>query len=535
MSPAAGFTTRRSMFFSIVVTMSILGPTDSTTRSEAEVGTGSHTTPSRSLEGAGSVRSLQIAQFFLLAFLYAGAALVCLHSGNTWDPDVWWHLRTGEWIAQHHAVPYTDPFSSYGMGKHLEAYSWLFELIVFLLFQKFGLAGIVIYTSVMVATITFTFHRTMQRLQPDFSVAVAITIAAFFCFGRIYTPRPWLLTILFYILEVKILLQARRTGKNRQLLWLLLVFVLWANIHIQWVDGLVVLGIAVIDSLLSPRWPALSKPIPATWTCGIFLASILATLVNPYGWRIYQVAFDYATDSTILNKLQELQAMSFRDAGDWVVLLLVLGAVFVLARARSQSLFEILLLAFSIYTSFRSTRDVWIAVTASCAILATHLHGDEKNRALLTPAFTPLIACASAVLLLIGSWILRVNNDRLSAGLSEHLPVRAVEFVKQRNLTGPLYNDYGWGGYLMWTLRIPTSIDGRTNVHGDQRVNRSDATWNALPDWAADPDLTKAHLVIGPVQAPLNQVLRLDPSFHLVYEDKIAAVFTADGGAAKTY
>jgi hypothetical protein len=51
------------------------------------------------------------------------------------------------------------------------------------------------------------------------------------------------------------------------------------------------------------------------------------------------------------------------------------------------------------------------------------------------------------------------------------------------------------------------------------------ATWNAEPDWASDPQLKAAGLVIGPVKAALTQLLRLDPRYQLVYEDKVAAVF----------
>jgi hypothetical protein len=74
---------------------------------------------------------------------------------------------------------------------------------------------------------------------------------------------------------------------------------------------------------------------------------------------------------------------------------------------------------------------------------------------------------------------------------------------------------------------MPVSIDGRAAFYGDQRIDRSIATWNAQPDWASDEQLRSARLVIGPVTAPLTQVLRLDPRFQLVYEDKVAAVFIA--------
>jgi hypothetical protein len=74
---------------------------------------------------------------------------------------------------------------------------------------------------------------------------------------------------------------------------------------------------------------------------------------------------------------------------------------------------------------------------------------------------------------------------------------------------------------------MPVSMDGRQNVYGDEQISLSDDTWNGRPDWASDPDLKKAGLVIGPVNASLTQLLRMDPRFELGYEDKLAAVFIA--------
>jgi hypothetical protein len=74
---------------------------------------------------------------------------------------------------------------------------------------------------------------------------------------------------------------------------------------------------------------------------------------------------------------------------------------------------------------------------------------------------------------------------------------------------------------------MPVSIDGRGGFYGDQSLDRSLATWGAQPDWNSDPTLKSAGLVLGPVQAPLVQMLRMDPHFQLVYEDKLAAVFVA--------
>ena len=82
--------------------------------------------------------SERVAQALLLAVLFAVPALLCLYAAIVNDPDVWWHLRAGEWMMQHHAVPQSDPFSVAGAGKPWVSYSWLYELIVVHLFSAWA-------------------------------------------------------------------------------------------------------------------------------------------------------------------------------------------------------------------------------------------------------------------------------------------------------------------------------------------------------------------------------------------------------------
>ena len=70
------------------------------------------------------------------------------------------------------------------------------------------------------------------------------------------------------------------------------------------------------------------------------------------------------------------------------------------------------------------------------------------------------------------------------------MPVAAVDAIRAKGYyAGPLFNDFNWGGYLIWALRMPVSIDGRAAFYGDQAIDRSVATWNAAPDWNSDPEL----------------------------------------------
>jgi hypothetical protein len=89
-----------------------------------------------------------------------------------------------------------------------------------------------------------------------------------------------------------------------------------------------------------------------------------------------------------------------------------------------------------------------------------------------------------------------------------------------------LYNDFNWGGYLIWALpRLPVALDGRTNLHGDERIFRIERTWAGGKGWEDDPDLAAANVVVADTNAALTSLLRRDGRFEAVYEDAVAVVF----------
>jgi hypothetical protein len=477
--------------------------------------------------GGPNVKALQFANTAVLAMLFAAPALMCVRAACVNDPDIWWHLRTGQWILQHHAVPHVDSFSALNPGKPWQAYSWLFELLCFKIFQQVGLPGIVGYSATMVLAITVAMRHLIKRLQSDFSVVALLTFASCYCLGHLFTPRPWMFTILFFIFEIDILMHARKTGRARELLWLPVIFALWSNLHIQFIDGLIVLGLAVGESIAT-RWGIGEKTqLRTPWLVAAAVASIAASCANPFGWHIYRVAYGLAAQSGVMDKIQELQAIPFRDLADYCLLFLALAAAAALAWSRRFRLFETSLLLFAAVVSFRSQRDVWVMSIVAAAILASTIVGRNTSVIQLPKLGTAFATIVAALAVLAGFRVFQVNQAALDAQIAKTLPVAAVHAIQANGYAGPLYNDFDWGGYLIWTLRMPVSIDGRAAFYGDQVINRSVATWNAEPDWASDRELVSAGLVVGPVKAPLTQILRMDPHFKLVFEDKTAAVFVA--------
>ncbi|HET7103012.1 MAG TPA: hypothetical protein VFI20_02895 [Terracidiphilus sp.] len=462
----------------------------------------------------------------ILTALIAAVGMMCVHMAFVADADVWWQMRTGQWILNHHGFPQTDPFSIHGADVPWQAYSWLFDLVVLKLFEQWGLAGLVVYNTVLVVAITAALYHLLHRLQPDSTKVVLLAFVSMGCMTRLFTPRPWLFTILFFILELDILLQARKTGKLRELLWLPLIFALWANIHIQFIDGFVVLGIAAAEPIVERWWPYQQTRLKAGTIWAILGACIVGTCVNPYGWRLYQVAYQLASQKGVLGRVAEMGALPFRGFEDFLYLFLVLAGAGALAWTRRFPVFETCLLGAGAIISFRSERDIWFVIIVASMLLASALPSHREQPAALPVIAIPIILVVVLGILRLGAVIFQVNHATLQKQLVDTLPVRAVQTIEDRGYKGPIFNDYSWGGYLIWNLReMPPSIDGRAALQGDKALARSGNTWSGQAGWSSDPDLKAANVVLAPIHLPLTQLLRLDPQFHLVYEDKLAAVF----------
>jgi len=477
----------------------------------------------------------------LLTFLYLFPVLVAMQP--IIDPDIWWHLRTGQWIIEHGTVPIIDPFSSYGAGKPWIAYSWLFEVLVYGLHQAFGLVGIILYTVVCSLLITAALYALIRKLVSHFPSEIALTAASLCAIAPLLNPRPWLLTILFFTIEMNLLLTARQSGDTRRLLLLPPLFALWANIHIQFIYGLFVLGLVTIEPIIDrilgrSSCASEEKTLPFNRMLLITAVCIVATLATPYHFFLFRAIIELITQTGAFQYISELTAPSFRVLPDWFVLALTLSAVFSLGWRRETRPFPLLLLATGTFLAFRARRDVWFAIVAAVTLIAMSRSNGTvvtADRFALTRVRTLFIAGAVVTALVLIARTRHISGPDLQSALAKKFPAAAVAVVKERGFTGPLYNHFDWGGYFIWRLpHLPVSMDGRTNVHGDERIDRSIATWAGKNGWASDSELTNARLVIAGVNQALASLLRLDSRFELVYEDKIAAVFVARSSTGKS-
>src|SRR5258706_3950809 len=235
----------------------------------------------------------------MLIALYALPGLLTLTSASIVDADIWSHVRTGQWIVENRWVPYTDWFSAYGMGKPWFAYSWLFELLMYGLFSRLGLIGLLLYGYVLVLSITAVLHSLVRKLVTEVP-AVVLTGLAIFAMLPLYTPRPWLFTILLFIIELTILISVRHSRSYAPLFFLPPLFALWANLHIQFVYGFFLLGIAACEDPIGRlfRHRRLNSDdeglgLPPLRIVLLIVASVIAALANPFHLWTYDAGRGY--------------------------------------------------------------------------------------------------------------------------------------------------------------------------------------------------------------------------------------------------
>src|SRR5215470_15665667 len=176
----------------------------------------------------------------VLTALLSATALLSLHRKlSVLGADIFWHLKTGDWIVQHHAFPRMGLFSRTAAGRPWLSYSWGYEALLARAYSWSGLRGIAIYGAALTVLVAFCIFWMTRRLSGRFFYSCLLAAIACYAFQLFHiVPRPAFFSMALFALVLWILLDAHRTVKAQRLTWLPVIFLLWANLHIQFVYGL---------------------------------------------------------------------------------------------------------------------------------------------------------------------------------------------------------------------------------------------------------------------------------------------------------
>jgi len=137
---------------------------------------------------------------------------------------------------------------------------------------------------------------------------------------------------------------------------------------------------------------------------------------------------------------------------------------------------------------------------------------------------------AGLVLMLLAWTSLQVSPSRTASQLHEQVPVAAVASLRQVDPRGNLFNDYNWGGYILWELypAYATFVDGRTDVFSPEVFDDYLRLWAAQPGWEAAIERWEIGVVLLPPRSPL--VGALDAAgWQENYRDEQAVVLLRPG------
>jgi hypothetical protein len=477
---------------------------------------------------------LRVLQLLALSAFLIGLAAIAMAARTTvLDPDIWWHLKTGDWIVQHHAVPFNGIFSGTAANRPWIAYSWGYEVMLSRAYAWFGLMGFAWFGVILTMLDGFVLFWMLHRLCGRFWVAWLLSVLGGYAYLFSLNPRPVFVTMIFFSILLTLLVEAQRSATLSPLYWLPLLFVLWANIHIQFIYGLATLGLFMGVSL-GTRWIrklgckvdfVTSPTLESRGLVAIFAACVAACFVGPYSYHLIQVITTYSGSQVPYLIIQELEALDFKSTTEYAILALTAAAFFVLGREKKLDIFRLGLLMVSSYVAFRTQRDAWFVSITAAVFLADYFRSGEVKRPVLRiPEAAILVACVGLISVLVADNSRFTLRD-LDAAISKQYPVDAANFLRKNPFPGPLYNHLEWGGFLIWYMpQYPVTVDGRNDLYGDELDM---VTYKSVSgeSYKTDPYLKRANVVLLSRTLPLADLLLIDSDYRVVYRDNVAVVF----------
>jgi hypothetical protein len=491
-----------------------------------------------------------------LAFLLPILVLFWSTTGVGWlltDSDTGWHIRTGEVILQSGGVPVVDPFSFTMSGQPWIAWEWLSDVIMALAHHIGGLAGVVWVAMLLLGMTSVVVYKEAVAESGHRLIAISLTWLAMSASTIHWLARPHLVTPLMAAVFCRVLNSAEKKQNPARLWSLPLLTILWANLHGGFFVGIVLIctyavGTGAEELLLGSSenlWVGSRKYLLAAAACA------LASLVNPYGYRLHIHIAQYLGTSFYFARISEFQSIDFHSfTAAYFETLLILAIAAAVWHLHSRRLTHALILLSWSHLALFSARNIPIfAVVAvpgvsvairewlnsdlwsrsfkgrlrelenGVEVIAERYHGRARHLAV----YFALLVFAALLTHPGNPKVLRAEFDK------SRFPVDAAVFLSQQHLVSPirLYSSWQWGGYLIYRLWPSLRVfdDGRTDFYGPDFVNEGLRAWDAQPDWSRVLDRYKVNAALLPVDSSLASVMRERDDWKPVYQDGVAALF----------
>ena len=202
------------------------------------------------------------------------------------DPDLWWHLKTGQLTLQHHAVFRVDPYSFTCAGQPWINHEWLADVLMFSLYRAAGWGGLIVVFAALISTAYFLIFR---RCAGRPYLAGIMTVWAAFASLPVWDVRPQIFSLL--LASMFLMLRDLSVESPRRLWWAVPLTLLWVNLHAGYALGIALLALFMVGELLDAGFgfaPESGSRRTMFGTLSLVLIACLAVVpINPYGFKMY--------------------------------------------------------------------------------------------------------------------------------------------------------------------------------------------------------------------------------------------------------
>ena len=349
------------------------------------------------------------------------------------DPDFGWHLASGNYFISF-GLPARDIFSYTASSFAWINHEWLNDVIIASLYSLGGYALVACFFTIIWVAALYIASRLRLTL---------ILLFATFALLPFVGIRPVAWSLLF----VAILELIHEKANSKIYLTVPFIMLIWANLHGSFVFGL----------LLITLWQIFSdKRMP--WA--IFIASLLAVFLNPYGWRIFIEVFSTITDSSLKFRISE-----------WApVIIPVLPLSYLILFTAFHFLFSkkpwrdaLSIPGLTLAMALSSIRHTPIFIVATLRYFEEYQIQLVRQLNRIKPAAKPrFLLFGFFAIFVVAVSILVVLRLRSATASHAYYPQKAVAYITKNPCTGNIFNSYNFGGYLIWQLpEYRYYIDGR--------------------------------------------------------------------------
>ena len=482
--------------------------------------------------------SIFISLFLFLSFCVGKRLLI--------DCDTGYHIRAGEHIINTFSVPKHDIFSFLTPPLPWTAHEWLSEVIMAMVHNTFGLTGVVIFFSLIIALVYYLLFKIIHINSGNIIIASFIILIVLTASQIHWLARPHIFSLLLMVIWYYLLDTYHYQNKN-YLYFLPPLMLLWVNLHGGFLAGFILLGIYlsgnIVKSITSQSAEKAIYKKKARMLGLITVACLFVSLINPYGYYILLFPFNLVSNKFIMDNISEFLSPNFHTlvvkAFEFVFLLMF--TLFAVSRVR-LNIIEVAMVLLFTHMSFCSQRYIPLF----CIIVAPILMRKSQqllestdgkiaefiNRRSISISETdasakgyvwPVIAIALVIVLAASGKIDYKFN-------AETEPVAAVEFLKEENIQGNMFNNDEFGDYIIYAAwpKYKVFFDGRWDMYGVDRLKEYLKVAKVKSGWDEVFKKYNINWIIYNANSSLSLLLMEIDDWKLIYADKVANIFVKD-------